>query len=126
MILPLSENPAAPAQGALAVEIASNNHELKDLMYKIGDEKTFNLVNKEREILKKYGGGCHQKIGVTILNSKKGEILNLKGETEEGKKISESSFIPVPTLKNNLNSIECLNKGREMSSKVIQQIGARL
>ncbi len=27
---------------------------------------------------------------------------------------------------NNLNSIECLNKGREMSSKVIQQIGARL
>ena len=27
---------------------------------------------------------------------------------------------------NNLNLVECLNKGREMSSKVIQQIGARL
>ena len=27
---------------------------------------------------------------------------------------------------NNLNASECLNKGREMSSKVIQQIGARL
>ena len=27
---------------------------------------------------------------------------------------------------NNLSSIECLNKGREMSSKVIQQIGARI
>ena len=27
---------------------------------------------------------------------------------------------------NNLSSIDCLNKGREMSSKVIQQIGARL
>ena len=27
---------------------------------------------------------------------------------------------------NNLNTLECLNKGREMSSKVIQQIGARL
>ena len=27
---------------------------------------------------------------------------------------------------NNLTQIECLNKGREMSSKVIQQIGARL
>ena len=27
---------------------------------------------------------------------------------------------------NNLNTSECLNKGREMSSKVIQQIGARL
>ena len=26
----------------------------------------------------------------------------------------------------NLTTIECLNKGREMSSKVIQQIGARL
>ena len=27
---------------------------------------------------------------------------------------------------NNLSQIECLDKGREMSSKVIQQIGARL
>ena len=27
---------------------------------------------------------------------------------------------------NNLTQMECLNKGREMSSKVIQQIGARL
>ena len=27
---------------------------------------------------------------------------------------------------NNLSPIDCLNKGREMSSKVIQQIGARL
>ncbi len=27
---------------------------------------------------------------------------------------------------NNLNTVECLNKGKEMSSKVIQQIGARL
>ena len=27
---------------------------------------------------------------------------------------------------NNLNNLECLNKGKEMSSKVIQQIGARL
>tara|TARA_Y100000591_G_scaffold328848_1_gene356215 strand:+ start:1445 stop:2449 length:1005 start_codon:yes stop_codon:yes gene_type:complete len=27
---------------------------------------------------------------------------------------------------NNLNPIDCLNKGREMSSKIIQQIGARL
>ena len=27
---------------------------------------------------------------------------------------------------NNLSQTECLNKGREMSSRVIQQIGARL
>ena len=27
---------------------------------------------------------------------------------------------------NNLSSLECLNKGKEMSAKVIQQIGARL
>ena len=27
---------------------------------------------------------------------------------------------------NNLSPLECLNKGKEMSSKVIQQIGARL
>ena len=27
---------------------------------------------------------------------------------------------------NNFNSLECLDKGRELSSRVIQQIGARL
>ncbi len=122
MILPLSENPAAPAQGALAIEIASHNFELKDLIKKIGDEATFNLVTKEREILKKYGGGCHQKIGVTILNTKKGEILNLKGETEGGDKISESSFIPVPTFKNDLNSIESFFPSNASSSQIFDRV----
>lgn len=122
MILPLSENPAAPAQGALAVEIASDNHELKSLIKKIGDETTFDLVMKEREILKKYGGGCHQKIGVTIINSKKGEILNLKGETEEGDKISKSSFIPVPTFKNELNSIESFFPSNASSSQIFDRV----
>ena len=49
MLLPLSENPAAPAQGALALEISSKNHDLKNLLKNIGDEETFNLVIKERK-----------------------------------------------------------------------------
>ena len=51
MLLPLSENPAAPAQGALALEI-SKNQKLKKSFTEYRDEETFNLVIKEREILK--------------------------------------------------------------------------
>ena len=57
----------------------------------------------------------------TILNSKKGEILNLKGETEEGKKISESSFIPVSTLKNNLRNIESFFPLNTSSSQIFDR-----
>ena len=57
-------------------------------------EKVELYVEKERKILKEYGGGCHQKIGVSHQIIEMGEVLNLKGETEEGLRLSENSFFP--------------------------------
>ena len=122
MLLPLSENPAAPAQGALALEISSKNHDLKNLLKNIGDEETFNLVIKEREILKKYGGGCHQKIGVSIINSTKGQILHIKGETEEGEKISKSSFEPLESYKNKLKEVKNYFPSSKESSQIFNRV----
>ena len=51
------------------------------------------------------------------------ENLNIKDLTGAGD-LFAAGFLH--GFLNNLNPIECLNKGREMSSKVIQQIGARL
>ena len=93
MILPVSENPAAPAQGALAIETRSNDNKIIDVLDKINNREVFHLVEKEREILKSYGGGCHQKIGVSYLNLKMGKSLSLRGETEQGKNLKENSFI---------------------------------
>jgi len=84
MVLPLSENPTAAAQGALAIEIRKDRADLRRLLSAIHSEDTARAVRKEREILASYGGGCHQKIGVTILRREYGEITYLRGETDAG------------------------------------------
>ena len=67
MVLPLRANPCAPAQGALAVEIRSEHPELRDLLGPINCAETFDTSQRERSILQSYGGGCHQKIGASVL-----------------------------------------------------------
>ena len=68
MVIPCSQNPCAPGQGALAVEAKSGNKKVFELLNKINDLDVFKDVEDERKKLKKYGGGCHQKIGVSIEN----------------------------------------------------------
>lgn len=88
MVLPLSVNPNAAAQGALAIEIRSDRKDLKELFEKINHQPTFNAVQKERKILSSYGGGCHQKIGVAVLPFKESEQIFLQGETDQGEKLN--------------------------------------
>lgn len=95
MILPLSENPTAPAQGALAIEICKNNVELKNIIESISDSNVFEDVQKERDVLKVYGGGCHQKIGASVIrksNLESEPILFLKGETQKGIELNHFGF----------------------------------
>ncbi len=91
-VLPLSENPTAAAQGALAVEISEKRSDLKNLLSQINCQKTWDSVCLERQILKSHGGGCHQKIGVSHLVRDFGEITYLRGETEEGVILNKTSF----------------------------------
>lgn len=88
-IFPVSLNPPAPAQGALAVEIAVANEEMNAICAKLTDEVTFNCVQMEREILKHYGGGCHQKIGVARLPREYGLVCGLRGVTDQGQVLNE-------------------------------------
>ena len=92
MVLPLSQNPCAAAQGALAIEARQNDGAVKEVIAKFSNQSDFNAVEIERSILKSYGGGCHQKIGVSNESLKSGNVLTVKGETEDGKEISERSF----------------------------------
>ena len=61
---------------------------LKDLNNKIDYEN----VILEREELRKYGGGCHQKIGVSFQNTFFGKIKSSKGETDNGSSFEERAI----------------------------------
>ncbi len=99
MILPNSINPCAPGQGALAIEVAENNEFANSIAASINNESDFDAVSRERKILSQYGGGCHQKIGISIRKINLGEITNIIGLTEEGIELKESTFKQIPKLK---------------------------
>ena len=94
MVLPLSANPAAPAQGALAIEIVRKRTDVRELVTPINCSETFAAVTREREILRGYGGGCHQKIGVSVLSRSFGEITSLRGLTDDGKTLNGWALQP--------------------------------
>lgn len=89
MVLPLSTNPAAPAQGALAVEIRRDRTDVRDLLAAIHHRETFLEAQEERAILKKYGGGCHQKIGATVFHRATGRLVFTRGLTDQGVELRE-------------------------------------
>lgn len=83
--LPLSINPNAAAQGALAVEILATRSDLRELLTPIHDQETYECAIKERALLASFGGGCHQKIGVAVLARPYGELTVLRGLTDDGR-----------------------------------------
>jgi len=83
MVLPLSENPCAPAQGAVAIEVNESRGDVIDLVRNINHSDTFESVQIERDILEKFGGGCHQKIGVSNEKTSFGDILTIRGITDD-------------------------------------------
>ncbi|HMO01428.1 MAG TPA: hydroxymethylbilane synthase [Oligoflexia bacterium] len=97
--LPIRENPAAAAQGSLAIEVLRERSDLKEALEKINHSQTFADVAAEREILKSYGGGCHQKIGVTVISFEFGRLISVRGLTDDGRELNEwrlDKFCKIP------------------------------
>ena len=88
-VVPLSVNPSSPGQGALAVEIRSDDTNLKNLLKDLNNKVDYENVILEREELRKYGGGCHQKIGVSFQNTFFGKLKSSKGEADDGSSFQE-------------------------------------
>lgn len=95
MVLPWTVNPGAAAQGAIAIEIAAHRKDLVSVFEALNHVPTFEAVKKEREILRSYGGGCHQKIGVVCLKRDYGEILGVKGLTDAGEVLDQWNLQPM-------------------------------
>ena len=104
IILPLSIFPTAPGQGAIGIEARKDRTDLKKIIDKINNKVVFDNVLKEKNILSKYGGGCQQKIGVSIYSKNGRTIFSMKGQTEQGDDINEYDFFE-PDLDKNFKSI---------------------
>ena len=84
MVLPVSECPTAPAQGALAIEVAAARPDLCARIAGLRDAATWRAVTVERRILADYGGGCHQAVGATCLTREFGDVLSVRGKLPSG------------------------------------------
>jgi hydroxymethylbilane synthase len=90
MVLPLRECPAAPAQGALAIECRANDSETRAALEKLHDPATEKSVKRERDLLAEFGGGCHQAFGATSIPlSSLGPLFFVRGRKPDGSAIDE-------------------------------------
>lgn len=78
MVLPLSECPTAPAQGAIAVEIATGRPDLAECFEAITHAPTWTAVQSERQILAAFGGGCAEAVGATVLMRGYGRVMSVR------------------------------------------------
>ncbi len=117
MVLPLSENPTAPAQGALSIEcrtpLAAADQKIFDAIKKIHSENTKISVSKERRILEEYGGGCHQRFGATN-NS---DYLYIRGKKSDGNNCDEIRWNK-PTLSISIQSLDDIFDGKTERAKL--------
>lgn len=85
MVLPLTQCPAAPAQGALAIECRTEDQHALALLAAIDDRPTRVAIEAERALLAERGGGCQQRFGATQVQvDGLGALLYLREADEQG------------------------------------------
>ncbi len=105
-VLPLSINPCSPGQGALAIETRIKDNKLNEILNDINFSKDYSNVIEERSILKNFGGGCHQKIGVSYISHKLGLVVSKRGEDESGNHFESWDLIEPKKISFSSNTID--------------------
>lgn len=83
MILPLSECPTAPAQGALAVECRAADRFTRTILADLHDAPTARLVQRELDTLRSLPASTQPQVGVTAIeHSVLGPLLYRRGGTD--------------------------------------------
>jgi hydroxymethylbilane synthase len=100
MVLPLKAFPTAPAQGALAIEVAEHRADVLEYVRAINHEPTWRAVTRERAILQSFGGGCHEAVGASVLIRDYGTVESVRARTNAGVKAAtwslEATTAPPP------------------------------
>jgi hypothetical protein len=99
MVLPLSDVPAAPGQGALAIECRADDGQTRALLSALEHPATRSAIAIERQLLAQHGGGCHQRFGATLQwLPDLGGLLQVGGQSSTGADIAERRFLPTTVL----------------------------
>jgi hydroxymethylbilane synthase len=100
MVMPLTDVPGAPGQGALAVECRAADDRTRRLLAVLEDPATRGAIAVERQLLATHGGGCHQRFGATLqwLNNDLGGLLTIGGCDARGVNIDERRWLPQTAL----------------------------
>ena len=75
----------APAQGALCIQCRENDKEILEMLEKIVDKNTTEVIAVEREFSKIFDGGCHTPMGCAAEII--GDEIIIKGIYYDGKKL---------------------------------------
>jgi hydroxymethylbilane synthase len=108
LVLPLSYFPTAAAQGALAIEGLSEQTDLEQLLQPILCPGSARAVEAERNLFRSYGGGCHQKIGISFTpHPRLGMLQHFHGLSEsKGKEHWQKAEKAPPTPQGKLWPLE--------------------
>lgn len=99
MVLPLSEVPGAPGQGALAIECRADDVDTRRLLGVLEHPATRGAIAVERQLLAEHGGGCHQRFGASLQwLPELGGLLQVAGVSASGNDITARRFLPATPL----------------------------
>lgn len=79
----------APAQGALCVQCRENDKEILEMLEKVVDKNTTEVIAVEREFSKIFDGGCHTPMGCAAEII--GDEIIIKGIYYDGKKLHKGT-----------------------------------
>jgi hydroxymethylbilane synthase len=99
MLMPLTQSPGAPAQGALAIECRSEDATTRELLAAIDDAATRRSIAAERALLAARGGGCHQQFGATHrFVPELGALLYTREADHDGAREPQQAWEPLRAL----------------------------
>ncbi len=107
MVLPLTDSPGAPGQGALAIECRADDAATRALLAALEHPETRNAVTVERQLLSQHGGGCHQRFGATLQwLGGLGGLLQVAGRSSQDADIAERRFLPQSALPEHQDAVQ--------------------
>jgi hypothetical protein len=106
MVLPLTDSPGAPGQGALAIECRADDTDTRQLLASLEDQATRGAIAIERALLAEHGGGCHQRFGATLTwLPQLGGLLQIAGRNAQDKDLAERRFLPDAALPEHVGAV---------------------
>ena len=106
MVLPLTDSPGAPGQGALAIECRADDASTRALLAALEHPDTRGAIAVERQLLAEHGGGCHQRFGATLQwLPGLGGLLQVAGRSSADLDIAERRLLPLTALPEQVGAV---------------------